>query len=66
MNNQFDYIRWNKDRDNTFYYHNYITNPNIECLHKQYPKCHGTGIKENGEVCLHWIACPCPNCTPRC
>ena len=56
---------------------NYITNPamhwynsnNIsvdECLHKNCPECHGNGIKQNGEICIHMISCPCPRCTLRC
>lgn len=38
---------------------------NPECLHTQCTECHGTGRKENGETCVHFISCPCPRCTPR-
>lgn len=34
------------------------------CLHDQCSECHGTGKKEKGETCVHWISCPCPKCTP--
>lgn len=37
----------------------------IECLHLGCPECHGTGRKENGQPCIHWISCPCPRCNPR-
>ena len=36
------------------------------CLHKNCPECHGSGVKLNGEICIHMISCPCPRCTPRC
>ena len=36
------------------------------CLHKNCPECHGSGIKLNGEICIHMISCPCPRCAPRC
>lgn len=35
------------------------------CLHMQCTECHGTGTKETGETCIHYISCPCPRCTPR-
>lgn len=34
------------------------------CLHDQCSECHGSGKKENGQICVHWISCPCPRCTP--
>jgi len=34
------------------------------CMHDQCPDCLGTGIKQNGGVCIHGISCPCPKCTP--
>lgn len=37
-----------------------------KCLHMNCPYCHGTGIKNTGEACVHTIACSCPRCTPRC
>ena len=36
------------------------------CMHEQCPDCVGTGIKKDGSVCIHGIACPCPKCTPQC
>ncbi len=36
-----------------------------ECLHKQCPECHGTGKKLNNELCVHYLSCPCPRCTPQ-
>ena len=36
-----------------------------KCLHDSCPDCHGSGVKKNGEICVHWISCPCPRCTPR-
>lgn len=37
-----------------------------QCLHLQCPSCHGTGVnKSTGEVCVHYISCPCSRCTPR-
>lgn len=35
------------------------------CMHKQCPECHGTGRKANGDVCIHYISCPCPKCNPQ-
>jgi hypothetical protein len=37
-----------------------------ECLHKQCPECNGTGRKYNGQMCVHFLSCPCPKCTPQC
>ena len=34
------------------------------CLHKQCAQCHGTGRKENGQLCIHMISCPCKSCNP--
>ena len=36
----------------------------VDCLHNQCPLCWGTGIKANGEPCVHTIACECPRCRP--
>ena len=36
------------------------------CLHKACPECHGTGVKYNGQLCVHMLSCPCPSCTPYC
>ena len=32
------------------------------CLHNSCEYCHGTGTKKNGEICVHFISCPCLNC----
>ena len=37
----------------------------IKCLHEQCPCCKGTGIKNDGTMCVHMISCPCPKCRPR-
>ena len=37
--------------------------PKQQCLHKGCTDCHGTGKKKNGEACIHFISCPCPQCT---
>jgi hypothetical protein len=34
------------------------------CAHDQCQQCHGTGVKLNGEVCVHMLACRCPKCQP--
>lgn len=34
------------------------------CLHDSCSQCKGTGIKENGDYCFHFISCNCPKCTP--
>lgn len=36
-----------------------------DCLHRQCSDCEGTGTKKSGECCVHFISCPCQNCTPR-
>lgn len=35
------------------------------CMHDGCPKCHGTGRKKDGSLCIHHLSCPCPKCTPR-
>ena len=34
------------------------------CLHNSCSECNGTGIKKNGGICIHNIACSCPKCSP--
>jgi hypothetical protein len=34
------------------------------CMHDSCPECLGTGIKHDGSMCVHYISCPCPKCTP--
>lgn len=36
----------------------------VKCLHKLCPECKGTGIKRNGDSCVHYISCACPRCSP--
>jgi hypothetical protein len=36
------------------------------CLHDMCKQCHGTGVKQDGTICVHHISCPCPKCTIRC
>lgn len=38
----------------------------IPCSHEQCPECHGKGTKQDGTVCIHWIYCSCPKCSPWC
>ncbi|AXN57824.1 hypothetical protein KASHIRA_01700 [Serratia phage vB_SmaM-Kashira] len=33
-----------------------------DCLHVNCPSCRGTGIRANGQMCVHGISCPCKNC----
>ena len=35
------------------------------CLHNTCQDCKGTGIKQNGGPCVHYLSCPCPKCTVR-
>lgn len=35
------------------------------CLHDACPNCIGTGIRKNGQRCVHHLVCPCPKCTGR-
>ena len=34
------------------------------CIHDSCPECVGTGLKRDGSMCVHYISCPCPKCTP--
>lgn len=36
------------------------------CLHEACPECHGTGTKDRGGLCVHFISCPCPKCSITC
>lgn len=36
------------------------------CLHDACPECHGTGLKFDGTMCIHNIACSCPRCSVYC
>lgn len=37
---------------------------NSDCLHDNCPKCNGSGNDKFGGVCIHFISCPCPKCSP--
>lgn len=37
-----------------------------ECMHDMCQQCHGTGKKEDGAICIHYISCSCPKCTFTC
>ena len=37
--------------------------PDIKCLHLICSQCKGTGIKKDGTRCVHYLSCPCKNCT---
>ncbi len=40
-------------------------NSNIQsCLHDRCTDCKGTGKKENGSSCFHYLSCPCKKCNP--
>ena len=32
------------------------------CMHDGCSRCHGTGVKSDGTVCVHMISCRCPKC----
>lgn len=34
------------------------------CLNDECDFCRGSGKKENGTPCIHFISCPCPKCSP--
>ncbi len=34
------------------------------CRHDGCTECVGTGIKSNGQVCVHMLYCDCPKCSP--
>lgn len=34
------------------------------CLHDSCAECIGTGIKNDGAMCIHYISCPCKKCSP--
>ena len=35
------------------------------CMHDQCQSCHGTGLKSDGNMCIHNLSCPCPKCSPK-
>lgn len=47
-------------------YHDFDTFKTIEfdnCLHNACPECTGTGTKEDGSMCIHYISCNCDKCS---
>lgn len=50
-------------------YEKYAVNnfePVSDCAHMRCPSCKGTGIKSNGQMCVHALSCSCPNCRTYC
>lgn len=41
-----------------------IKTKNVNCLHKTCTDCQGSGKKKDGQVCIHYISCPCNKCSP--
>lgn len=37
----------------------------IPCLHDQCIECFGSGKKQDGSPCIHFISCNCPKCAPH-
>jgi len=37
-----------------------------KCLHRTCSECNGSGTKKDGSPCMHYISCPCKQCTPWC
>lgn len=35
------------------------------CAHDACTDCNGTGVKANGSICIHFIACNCSKCSPQ-
>lgn len=35
-----------------------------KCAHDSCSNCKGTGRKQNGEICIHFISCRCRKCNP--
>ena len=33
-----------------------------DCLHNRCILCIGTGVKKNGDRCVHFLSCPCGRC----
>ena len=55
-------------RINLAYYNDEWNVPDVsneKCLHDDCPECEGTGRKDNGEMCAHYISCPCSKCNPK-
>ena len=47
-------------------YHDFDTFKTIDdscCLHNSCPECNGSGIKEDGSMCIHNISCNCDKCS---
>lgn len=37
----------------------------MPCLHDQCNECHGSGKKQDGSPCIHYLSCNCPKCAPH-
>jgi hypothetical protein len=35
------------------------------CLNDDCLSCFGTGVKDDGSICVHYIVCKCPKCSYR-
>lgn len=35
------------------------------CLHSRCSECGGSGLKKNGDLCLHFLSCSCKKCNPN-
>ena len=35
-----------------------------DCAHLRCSLCVGTGVQENGTICVHFISCSCVRCSP--
>lgn len=35
-----------------------------ECLNQKCKNCGGTGMDSRGEICPHYVSCPCKKCSP--
>lgn len=39
---------------------------NDTCMHNACPQCNGTGVRKDGGLCIHGLACTCSKCSPKC
>lgn len=45
-----------------YYNGNLVEYKKIECAHQQCTACKGTGVRRDGQMCIHAISCNCTNC----
>lgn len=43
-----------------------IIDRDYSCLHLSCINCKGTGLKKDGSICIHHLACSCRKCSPYC